>query len=106
MSLLSNYPALLLFYQLCLFECLGQSGVTFTASERCGIYMKHLLVLVKMVQLSLLTDEMMSRKKEKRRGEIRPPNSFFCLALISFLGGLIIHLWAALLPFWALLTPF
>ena len=38
-------------------------------------YMKQLFMLVKMVQLSPLTDERMSRNEEKREEKIMPPDS-------------------------------
>ena len=54
-------------------------------------YMKQIFTLVKMEQLSPVTDERMRRNEEQREGEIRPPDSKS--------GGPLLHFGAALNPF-------
>ena len=46
--------------------------------------MKQLFTLVKMVQLSPLTDERMRRNEKKCEGEIRPPGSILGRPLLHF----------------------
>ena len=53
-------------------------------------YIKQLFTLVKMVELSPLTDERKRRNEEKREGKIRPPD--------SILGPPLLHFGVALTP--------
>ena len=55
-------------------------------------YMKQIVTLVKMVQLSPFIDERTRRNEKKREEKIRPPD--------SILGRPLLHFGADVTPFW------